>query len=166
MTRLRLLQTALAAALIFGGGHARAEVQKFMSTCGEKLCPYYQLVLTPPDGWVIDKAATSKNKVQIMVPKGENFGAAPALIYVQAFYHADKQSSRSPISRAPAMRAGSPPSVTPRFPSLPRLSAPTVGRLSCALPLKIRATHSRPMRSGRSAPIPTRTAMNTFSTWC
>jgi hypothetical protein len=70
MTQLRLLQTPLAAALVLCGGSTRAEVQKFMSTCGEKLCPYYQLALTPPDGWVIDTEATSKNKVQIMVPKG------------------------------------------------------------------------------------------------
>ena len=32
---------------------AQAEVQKFMNTCDGKLCPYYQIVLTPPDGWVV-----------------------------------------------------------------------------------------------------------------
>ena len=50
-------------------------------------------MLTPPDGWVIDKQASKKNKVQIMVPKGKTFANAPALIYVQVFYHADKQQS-------------------------------------------------------------------------
>jgi hypothetical protein len=99
MTRLRLLQTALAVALIFRGGSAGAEVQKFMSACGEKLCPYYQLALTPPDGWVIDNAATTRNKVQILVPKGEDFGTALALIYVQVFYHADKQQSLADFAR-------------------------------------------------------------------
>ncbi len=64
-----------------------------MNTCDGKLCPFYQLVLTPPDGWVIDKDAAKKNKVQIMVPKGKTFANAPALIYVQVFYHADKQQS-------------------------------------------------------------------------
>jgi hypothetical protein len=81
----------LAAALIAGA--AQAEVQKFMSTCDGKLCPNYQIVLTPPDGWVVDQEATKKNKVQIMVPKGKDFGNAPALIYVQVFYHRDKQQS-------------------------------------------------------------------------
>jgi hypothetical protein len=99
MTPLGLPQTALAAALIFGGGSARAEVQKIMSTCGGELCPYFQLVLTPPNGWGIDKEATSRNKVQILVPKGENFGTAPALIYVQVFYHADKQQSLADFAR-------------------------------------------------------------------
>jgi hypothetical protein len=93
MIRLRLPHTALAAAVVLCGGSARAEMQKFMTTCGGQLCPYFQLALTPPDGWIIDKDATSKNKVQILVPKGESFGTAPALIYVQVFYHADKQQS-------------------------------------------------------------------------
>ncbi len=99
MIRLPLLQTALAGALIFCGGSARAEVRKFMNPCGEKLCPYYQLALTPPEGWVIDQAATSTNKVQIMVPKGETFGTAPALIYVQVFYHTDKQQPLANFAR-------------------------------------------------------------------
>ena len=64
-----------------------------MNTCDGKLCPYYQLVLTPPDGWAVDQDATKKNKVQIMVPKGKNYANAPALIYVQVFYHRDKQQS-------------------------------------------------------------------------
>lgn len=91
MDRFRLIAIALAAA--FSAGSAQAEVQKFMNTCDGKLCPYYQLVLTPPDGWVIDQVATKKNKVQIMVPKGKNYANAPAVIYVQVFYHRDKQQT-------------------------------------------------------------------------
>ena len=81
----------LAAAL--AAPSAQAEVQKFMNTCDGKLCPYYQIVLTPPDGWVVDEEATRNNKVQVMVPKGKTFGNAPALIYVQVFYHRDKQQT-------------------------------------------------------------------------
>ncbi len=91
MMRLRPIALALSAALCAGA--AEAEVQKFMNTCDGKLCPYYQIVLTPPDGWVIDRQASAKNKVQILVPKGKNFGTAPALIYVQVFYHRDKQQT-------------------------------------------------------------------------
>ncbi len=93
MKQLRPIGMALAAALFMGGAPAQAEVQKFMNSCDGKLCPYYQLVLTPPEGWVVDQDATKKNKVQIMVPKGKTFGNAPALIYVQVFYHRDKQQS-------------------------------------------------------------------------
>lgn len=99
MTRIRLLQMAFAAVLIFGSGFARADVQKFMNDCGGKLCAYYQLVLTPPDGWVIDQKATSEKKVQIIVPKGTDFGTAPALIYVQVFYHAGKQQTLADFAR-------------------------------------------------------------------
>jgi hypothetical protein len=49
----------------------------------QQLCPSYQLVLTPPDGWVLDAKATAENKVQILVRKGQNFATAEPLIYVQ-----------------------------------------------------------------------------------
>jgi hypothetical protein len=90
MRHIRLLGVALATVV---AGAAQAEVQKFMNTCDGKLCPSYQLVLTPPDGWVLDQEATKKNKVQIMVPKGKTYANAPALIYVQVFYHRDKQQT-------------------------------------------------------------------------
>jgi hypothetical protein len=99
MRRFRLTAIALAGALLAFAGAARAEVLKFIDTCGGKLCPYYQLVLTPPQGWVIDEQATKQKKVQILVPKGTDFGSAPALIYVQVFYHANKQQSLADFAR-------------------------------------------------------------------
>jgi hypothetical protein len=105
MTPYRLLCAAVAAALILSagalfGGAAHAEVQKFLNPCGgQQLCPSYQLVLTPPDGWVLDKDATAKNKVQIVVPKGKTFANVEPLIYVQVFYHADKQQLLDDFAR-------------------------------------------------------------------
>jgi hypothetical protein len=93
MRHFRLIEMAFAIAFFAVAGAAQAEVQKFMNNCDGKLCPYYRLVLTLPDSWVIDQDATRKNKVQIIVPKGESFSTAPALIYVQVFYHANKQQS-------------------------------------------------------------------------
>jgi hypothetical protein len=83
----------IAIALLAYGAVARAEVQKFMSYCDSKLCPYFHIVLTPPKGWILDAAATKANKLQILVPKGMNFGNAPALMYVQVFYVRDKQQT-------------------------------------------------------------------------
>jgi hypothetical protein len=40
-------------------------------------------VLTPPDGWFIDGAAGKQNRIQMLLPKGKNFGNAEALIYVR-----------------------------------------------------------------------------------
>jgi len=79
---------------------ARAEVQKFVNPCGQKLCPYYQIVLTPPDGWMLDAKATKDNKIQIGVPKGQSFATADPLIYVQVFYRADKQQALADFARA------------------------------------------------------------------
>jgi hypothetical protein len=109
MSRFGVLQTALAAVLIAGTGTARAEVQKFLNPCGantgvQKLCPSFQLVLTPPDGWIVDAKASAENKLQIMVPKGTDFASAPALIYVQVFYHSDKQQSLADFARVSNQR--------------------------------------------------------------
>ncbi len=68
---------ALLAALFLDAAPARAEVQKFLNPCaGQKLCASYALVLTPPDGWVLDAKASAENKVQILVPKGQSFASA------------------------------------------------------------------------------------------
>ncbi len=100
MRYLRLLGVTFAAAFLAAAGAAQAEVQKFMNTCDGKLCPSYQLVLTPPDGWAVDQDATKKNKVQIMVPKDKNYANAPALIYAQVFYHRNKQQTLENFAEA------------------------------------------------------------------
>lgn len=95
----RQLTWSLAAALILCAP-ARAEVQKILHPCGGlQLCASNQLVLTPPDGWIVDEKATTENKVQIMVPKGQSFASAEPLIYVQVFYHADKQQTLADFAR-------------------------------------------------------------------
>src|SRR5262249_59905506 len=90
----------LAAVTIICATAARAEVQKFLNACdGQKLCASYALVLTPPDGWVVDAKASAANKVQIIVPKGQNFASAEPLIYVQVFYQPDKAQTLADFAR-------------------------------------------------------------------
>ena len=99
MTQLKI-SPLLTAALIMCATSARAEVQKFLNRCsGQKLCASYTLVLTPPDGWVVDDKATNENKVQILVPKGQSFASAEPLIYVQVFYQPDKQQALADFAR-------------------------------------------------------------------
>ena len=99
MTQLKI-SPLLTAALIMCATSARAEVQKFLNPCsGQKLCASYTLVLTPPDGWVVDDKATNENKVQILVPKGQSFASAEPLIYVQVFYQPDKQQALADFAR-------------------------------------------------------------------
>jgi hypothetical protein len=98
---MRHLRTiCLVFAVLLFAGAARAEVQKFIVKCGDKLCPYFHIALTPPHGWVLDARATWHNKVQMMVPKGTDFASAPALIYVQVFPHRDKSQTLADFARA------------------------------------------------------------------
>jgi hypothetical protein len=88
------------AVLIMCTTAARAEVQKFLNPCGaQQLCASYQLVLTPPEGWAIDKQASRQNKIQIMVPNGASFATADPLIYVEVYYHRDKQQPLADFAR-------------------------------------------------------------------
>jgi hypothetical protein len=100
MQRRRSPAALVAAAILFCGAGARAEVQKFLNPCpGQQLCPSFRLIMTPPDGWVIDGPATKENDVQIMVPKGKTFANAEPLMYVQVFYHRDKQQTLEDFAR-------------------------------------------------------------------
>jgi hypothetical protein len=75
--------TMATAATIALGANAQAEVKKFMNVCGGKLCPFFELAATPPDGWVLEKEASKENRVQMLVPKGKDFHSAEALIYIK-----------------------------------------------------------------------------------
>ena len=100
MKDFRLTTALIAAALAFCDADAHAEVQKFLNPCpGQQLCPSFRLVMTPPDGWVLDVEATKENDVQMMVPKGKTFANAEPLIYVQVFYHRDKQQTLEDFAR-------------------------------------------------------------------
>jgi hypothetical protein len=104
MTSFRLMFAACAAVLIMAAAvrddAARAEVQKFLNPCASQtMCASYRLVLTAPDGWVLDNDATAHNNVQILVPKGKTFADAEPLIYVQVFYHRDKQEALADFAR-------------------------------------------------------------------
>jgi hypothetical protein len=111
------------AGLIIVACAARAEVQKFLNPCGgQKLCASYALVLTPPDGWVVDAKATAENKVQILVPKGQSFASAEPLIYVQVFYQADKAQTLADFARASNARwlAANPKATITELPAVER----------------------------------------------
>jgi len=99
MRRLSAIATVFACTLLFSAGPARSEVQKFIIKCGDKLCPHYQIALTPPRGWALDARATWHNKIQMIVPQGTTFNTAPALIYVQVFLHRNKNQSPADFAR-------------------------------------------------------------------
>jgi hypothetical protein len=62
----------------------QAEVRKLMKMCPERrLCPSFELVLTPPPDWVADAAASEEQKAQVLLPRGRSFHNADAVIYVR-----------------------------------------------------------------------------------
>ena len=70
---------------------AAAEIEKFMNQCDGKLCAFFRVSITIPDGWVEDKEATDYFKVQMLLPKNVEFDKAPAKIYAMARYNRNKQ---------------------------------------------------------------------------
>jgi hypothetical protein len=117
------LSAIFAGALILQGGFANAEVKKFLNPCGgQQMCPTYQLVMTPPDGWVPDEAASVKNKAQIIVPKGTTFATAEPLIYVQVSYHSNKDQSLANFAQTSNTRwvAANPNAKISELPAVPR----------------------------------------------
>jgi hypothetical protein len=90
----RLAAFGFASAFMVSALPAQAEVLKFMRMCpGQKLCPFYELVIKPPRDWIEDKEASKQNGVQIMLPRGRTFGNAPALMYVKISSRQGDQSA-------------------------------------------------------------------------
>ena len=119
---VQLLALLSAGLLVCNTTAARAEVQKFLNPCGQKLCASYALVLTPPDGFIVDAKATAENKVQIMVPKGQSFASAEPLIYVEVIYKPDKQQTLADFARLNNARwlAGNPRAKITELPAVER----------------------------------------------
>ena len=70
---------------------AHAEIEKFMNPCDNKICAFFRASITLPDGWVEDKESTEYFNSQFLLPKGVEFDAAPAKIYVAVRYNRNKQ---------------------------------------------------------------------------
>ncbi|HEY4982366.1 MAG TPA: hypothetical protein VII24_10620 [Pseudolabrys sp.] len=87
----RRFSAALAFMYFFAAAPATAEVEKFMRHCDGKLCAYYRASVTIPEGWVEDPEASRELGVQMLLPKGQSFEAAPAKIYVLVRYNREKQ---------------------------------------------------------------------------
>lgn len=71
---------------------ARAEVEKFIQLNNGQMRPFFRLKFTPPNGWVQDMDASKKNGLPMYVPKGKDFGSAPAVMYVRVSFNSDKRS--------------------------------------------------------------------------
>lgn len=78
------------AGLIAAAVPAHADIEKFMRHCDMKLCVVYRASITVPDSWAEHEEASRELGVQMLLPKGQDFEAAPAKIYVLVRYLKDK----------------------------------------------------------------------------
>jgi hypothetical protein len=87
----------LVAALPFSG--AVAQIEKVIRICEGKLCPFFRAPIKVPEGWQDDEAASRRNNVTMLIPKGKTFGSAEAIIYVAVRANADKESLAALVAR-------------------------------------------------------------------
>jgi hypothetical protein len=86
----------LAAALLglaVGSGPAAGEIAKLLLPCKDgKLCAAYRASIKPPDGWRLDADAERRFNVQMLVPQGQTFDDAGAIIYAVVTYNPNNRS--------------------------------------------------------------------------
>ena len=96
---LRLAAVIAAAVLASPAHHASAEIQKLMQMCpGQKLCPWFKAVVSPPPGWVEDKEFGTSRFVTALFPDKGELGPKDPLIYVQVSWHRDRQTLEENIA--------------------------------------------------------------------
>jgi len=92
---LRCLGIAVACLPLIVAAPAAAKVKKFMNPCSEKmLCAFFRASVTPPEGWVEDRAATRHFGAVILLQNGVAFNDSQATIYAVARYN----PKRAPLS--------------------------------------------------------------------
>ena len=143
--------------VLFSATSAQAEIRKLMGIGDGKLTPRFELILTPPKGWVEEKEASKANGVQMLVPRGKDFHSAPALMYVKVSYRRDKeQTVEQFIDNSQKRWRESVP--TPRSKSSPTSSAPADAPPISPIATRTRVGRSSASRRFRSASTRTRTA--------
>lgn len=88
---LRLTLIAAVCAVVGMANPAAAEIEKFMNPCDSGVCAFFRASTTVPDGWVEDAEATRELRVQMLLPKGQDFDEAPAKIYTLVRYNAGRK---------------------------------------------------------------------------
>jgi hypothetical protein len=63
---------------------APALVEKMMTVCSGQLCPFFRPSFAVPEGWWEDHKTGLRLGVRLLVPVGETFDSAPAVIYATA----------------------------------------------------------------------------------
>ena len=106
-----------------------ADIAWLMSNCESgKLCPWWQVKLSPPKGWKVDEKFGKARKSSVLMLTDN--AAADPLIYVNTSYNGAKESLDVRIARSEAdWRERQPDVQIERLPDLPRASGEAPFRL-------------------------------------
>jgi hypothetical protein len=88
---LRLSLVAAVCAVVGMAHPAAAEIEKFMNPCDGGVCAFVRASTTVPEGWAEHAEATRELRVQMLLPKGQDFDEAPAKIYTLVRYNAGRK---------------------------------------------------------------------------
>lgn len=79
-----LISSALISFPLLGGPASAARLQGHLEMCeNQRLCPWYEAQVMPPQGWVTDKEWTGRYKAVMMFPGGRK-DKSTSLMYVRA----------------------------------------------------------------------------------
>src|SRR5829696_7815288 len=78
---------------------ASALVEKVMTVCSGQLCPFFRPSFAVPDGWWEDGKTGLRLGVRLLVPLGETFDTAPAIIYATARHNAEGEDLAAAVAQ-------------------------------------------------------------------
>jgi hypothetical protein len=76
--------------VLVGTAAFSGEIRRLGAICGDKVCPWFQAVVDPPEGWMVSDEIGQANQITVLLPKGEPDPAKP-FIYVRTSYDSNNQ---------------------------------------------------------------------------
>ena len=92
----------LSAGAVFLAGLASpapALVEKVMTVCSGQLCPFFKPAFAVPAGWYEDHKTGMRLGVRLLVPLGETFDTAPAIIYATARHNLEGEDLAGAVAQ-------------------------------------------------------------------
>ena len=96
---LRLSAGAVFLAGLAASSPAPALVEKVMTVCSGQLCPFFKPAFAVPAGWYEDHKTGMRLGVRLLVPLGESFDTAPAIIYATARHNLEGEDLAGAVAQ-------------------------------------------------------------------
>jgi hypothetical protein len=96
---LRLSAGAVFLAGLAAPSPAPALVEKVMTVCSGQLCPFFKPAFAVPAGWYEDHKTGMRLGVRLLIPLGESFDTAPAIIYATARHNLEGEDLAGAVAQ-------------------------------------------------------------------